>query len=77
MLRQLANFNGVLYQEYVATHLLHYGDRSLAYYDEDSNVCISKPILAAFLKLTPNLVYERTDKFWRYRLPTDRPGRQQ
>lgn len=36
-----------------------------------------KKVLAAFNKLTPNAVYERTGKFWRDLLTTDQPGRQQ
>lgn len=66
-----------VYQEEAATHLLHLHDEALAYYDSNGNVCIGKGVLAAFNKLTPNLVYERAAKFWRDRLPSDQPGRQQ
>lgn len=67
----------VLYQEEAASHLLHFHDETLAYYDNSGNVCIGKRVLATFNKLTPNAVYERTGKFWRDRLSTDQPGRQQ
>ncbi len=66
-----------LYQEEAATHLLHLHDEGLAYYDDRGNVCVGKAILAAFNKLTPDAVYERATKFWRDRLPSDQPGRQQ
>lgn len=66
-----------IYQEEAASHLLHLHDEELAYYDSNSNVCVGKKVLAAFNKLTPDAVYERTDKFWRDRLPSDEPGRQQ
>jgi hypothetical protein len=66
-----------LYQEEAASHLLHLHDEGLAYYDASGNVCVGKKVLAAFQKLTPDIVYERRDKFWRDRLPTDQPGRQQ
>jgi hypothetical protein len=66
-----------LYQEEAATHLLHLHDENLAYFDGTGNVCIGKAVLAAFNKLTPDLVYERADKLWRDRLPSDQPGRQQ
>ncbi|WP_338661145.1 hypothetical protein VQH23_12945 [Pararoseomonas sp. SCSIO 73927] len=66
-----------LYQEEAASHLLHLQDQKLAYYDASGNVCVGKAVLAAFNKLTPNSVYERVDKFWRDRLTTDQPGRQQ
>lgn len=66
-----------LYQEEAASHLLHLHDEALAYYDQNGNVCVGKSVLAMFNKLTPDVVYERTDKFWRDRLPSDQPGRQQ
>lgn len=66
-----------LYQAEAASHLLHLHDEQLAYYDGNGNVCVGKKVLAAFNKLTPDTVYERTGKFWRDRLPSDQPGRQQ
>ncbi len=69
--------NRFLYQEEAAAHLLHLHDEKLAYYDASGNVCVGKAVLASFNKLTPDAVYERTDKFWRDRLSTDQPGRQQ
>ena len=66
-----------LYQEEAASHLLHLHDAALAYYDANGNVCVGKKVLAAFNKLTPDAVYQRAQKFWRDRLPSDQPGRQQ
>jgi hypothetical protein len=66
-----------LYQEEAASHLLHLHDENLAYYDQNGNVCVGKRVLAAFNKLTPDIVYERAGKFWRDRLSSDQPGRQQ
>jgi hypothetical protein len=66
-----------LYQEEAATHLLHLDDEALARLDTNGNVCLAKPVLASFNKLAPDIVYERAAKFWRDRLPTDQPGRQQ
>ena len=66
-----------LYQEEAASHLLHLHDEALAYYDATGNVCVGKKVLAAFEKFTPGSVYERANKFWRDRLSTDQPGRQQ
>ena len=75
----LEQFEGgrCLYQEVAASNLLHLNDEQLAYYDGNGNVCVGKKVLAAFNKLTPDAVYERTGKFWRDRLPSDQPGRQQ
>lgn len=75
----LEEFNkiGFLYQEGAASHLFMLDDKKLAYFDENSNLCIGKGVLAHFNKLTPDAVYERSAKFWRHRLETDQPGRQQ
>ncbi|WP_425986263.1 DUF6953 family protein [Brevundimonas sp. TWP1-2-1b1] len=66
-----------LYQEAAASYLLHLHDEALAYYDANGNVCVGKGVLAIFNRLTPDSVYERGEKFWRDRLSTDQPGRQQ
>jgi hypothetical protein len=76
MLEQFES-KGFLYQEEAATHLLHLHNEELAYFDGNGNVCVGKQVLAAFKRLTPGAVYERTEKFWRERLPTDQLGRQQ
>lgn len=68
---------GTLYQEEAASHLLHLHDENLAYYDQNGNVCVAKAVLKVFNKLTPDIVYERSGKFWRRRLSSDQPGRQQ
>ena len=63
-----------LYQEEAASHLLHFRDEQLAYYDRNGNVCVGKSVLAIFNKLTPFAVYERAEKFWRDRLPSPPQG---
>ncbi|MFC7051459.1 DUF6953 family protein [Hansschlegelia quercus] len=68
---------GFLYQEGAASHLFNFQDERLAYFDQNSNLCIGKSVLAVFNRLTPDAVYERAGKFWRRRLDTDQPGRQQ
>jgi len=76
MLEQFES-QGFLYQEGAASHLIHLHDETIAYYDANGNACISKAVLKKFNELTPDDVYERAGKFWRHRLPTDQPGRQQ
>ena len=68
---------GFLYQEEAASHLFNLQDEHLAYFDKNSNLCLGKGVLAIFNSLTPDAVYERAGKFWRRRLETDQPGRQQ
>lgn len=68
---------GFLYQESAASHLFQLNDEALTYFDASSNLCVGRGVLKIFNGLTPNAVYERAGKFWRRRLETDRPGRQQ
>jgi hypothetical protein len=76
MLREYDEF-GFIYQEGAAGHLFQLNDEKLAYFDKNSNLCVGKGVLAIFNRLTPAAVYERSGKFWRRRLETDQPGRQQ
>lgn len=76
MLKQYAG-KRFLYQEEAASHLLHLHDEKLAYYDASGNVCVGKGVLKKFNTLTPFAVYQRADKYWRDRLNSDQPGRQQ
>lgn len=76
MLREYDKF-GFLYQDLAASHLFHLNDKRLAYFDKASNLCVGKGVLAKFNAWTPDAVYERSGKFWRRRLATDAPGRQQ
>lgn len=66
-----------LYQDEAASHLLFLRHEALAYFDANGNACIGKKVLSEFNKLTPEIVYERSGKFWRDRLETDQPTRQQ
>ncbi len=66
-----------LYQEEAASHLFHLHDPDLVYFDGAGNLCIDKNVLKLFNKLTPDASYERAGKYWRDRLPTDQPSRQQ
>jgi hypothetical protein len=68
---------GFLYQEAAANHLFHLNDERLSYFDNSHNLCVGKGVLRIFNNLTPEAVYERSGKFWRKRLDTDQPGRQQ
>lgn len=76
MLAEYEEF-GFLYQEAAATHLFQLNDETLAYFDKSSNLCVGKGVLKKFNHLTSDAVYERAGKFWRIRLETDQPGRQQ
>ncbi|AOR76583.1 DUF6953 family protein [Novosphingobium resinovorum] len=68
---------GVLSQFQAASELLTRDDEKLAYYDDSGNLCVGKPVLQAFLKITPDLVYERSSKQWCTRQDYHLPGRMQ
>jgi hypothetical protein len=69
--------SGELYQEAVASELLGHADDDLAYYDDSGNACIGKKVLAEFKKMTPDVVYSRSGKYWRMREGGDEPTRMQ
>lgn len=69
--------NGFLYQETAAMELADFESEGLSYYDDSGSLCVGKAVLKEFNLLTPECVYERSGKFWRERLETDEPGRQQ
>lgn len=43
----------------------------------NGNPSINKDVLAVFNELTPDAVWERGERMWRFREPYDKPGRQQ
>jgi hypothetical protein len=63
--------DGYLYQETAASKFLSRDNETLAHFDANGNLCLSKKVLDAFKALTPDAVYERRDKFWRPRVETD------
>lgn len=69
---------GVLVQEQAAWEL-HNTDSSLTYQNDNGNLAISKKVLAEFNKITGDgdVVWSRSDRLWRFREPSDQPGRMQ
>ena len=68
----------VLDQENAAWQLARQ-DKSLTYQNDNGNLAIAKPVLAAFNKLTKgeDVVWSRSERQWRFRKKYDRPGRMQ
>jgi hypothetical protein len=63
-------------QETVAHHL-HMNAPDLVYINDNGNHGIDKRVLAAFNKLTPDVVWSRSERQWRQREPYDTPGKRQ
>ena len=76
LMKSMLDENGQLYQSEAADELAQ-NDNRLADYDDEGNLCIDKAVLAEFRKITPDVVYVRSDKMWRPREDYDLPGRQQ
>jgi hypothetical protein len=70
--------NGELYQRNAVSKIEKKFGEQFRYLKENGNPAIRKDVLAAFRKLSKdNIVWEREDRRWRIRRPTDKPGREQ
>lgn len=75
MLDQL-HLDDCLYQDDVVDHLVKAKRDDLLTENADGNQVIGKGVLAAFRKLTPdNVVWVKPDRYWRFRVAEDEPGR--
>lgn len=67
-----------LYQEQTAKDIQRLFGKSFVYNNANGNPAISKSVLKEFNKLTKeDVVWSRGERYWRARIPTDKPGRQQ
>lgn len=67
---------GCMYQDDVVDHLVKAKREDLLTENADGNLVIGKAVLAAFRKLTPeNVVWVKPDRYWRFRVAEDEPGR--
>lgn len=67
-----------LYQEQVAWDIKRLFGKSFVYDNANGNPAISKSVLKEFNKLTKDdVVWCRSDRYWRARAAWDKPGRQQ
>jgi len=77
MVTQLKEKNYLSQEEAVYEIGEEFGD-AFTYDNESGNLAIGRDVLAAFRKLTvDDVVWDRSDRAWRWREPTDAPGRQQ
>lgn len=65
-----------VYQDDVVDYIVKAGREDLLVENADGNQVIGKGTLAAFRKLTPdNVVWVKPDRYWRFRVLEDEPGR--
>ena len=70
--------DGDLYQDVAVVDISSKFGDEFTYENDSGNLAISKPVLAAFRKLTnETVVWDRNERIWRKRESTDEPGRQQ
>lgn len=76
MLQRLKEEN-CLYQDDVVDFLVKSKEMSLIRENSDGNEVLANSVLNEFRKLTPdNVVWVKPDRYWRYRIPEDEPGRE-
>ncbi|CAI8881685.1 ATP-dependent RNA helicase HrpA [Pseudomonas sp. IT-196MI5] len=65
-----------IYQDDVVDHLVKAKREELLAENADGNQVIGKQVLAAFRKLTQDtVVWVKPDRYWRFRVAEDEPGR--
>lgn len=65
-----------VYQDDVVDYIVKSGQEELLTENADGNQVIGKGVLAAFRKLTPDsVVWVKPDRYWRFRVAEDEPGR--
>jgi hypothetical protein len=73
-LKRLRNFD----QDHAAAQIERRFGKQFVYDNANGNPAISKDVLKHFNVLTKNtVVWSRSERYWRFRHPSDSPGRMQ
>lgn len=76
MLAQIER-DGCIYQDDVVDYLARAAKDDLLTENADGNQVLGKAVLTAFLKLTAaTVVWVKPDRYWRWRVAEDEPGRE-
>jgi hypothetical protein len=76
MLAQI-NKEGCIYQDDVVDYLVKGKAEMLLRENADGNLVVGTQLLNAFKKLTEtNVVWVKPDRYWRFRVREDEPGRE-
>lgn len=69
--------DGCLYQEDVVDYLVKNNKHDMLKENADGNLALKLSVNSAFKKATiDNVVWVKPDRYWRYRVPEDEPGRE-
>lgn len=76
MLAQI-NKHGCIYQDDVVDHLVRSAAESLLRENSEGNLVLGRTVLNAFMVLSePAVVWVKPDRYWRWRVAEDEPGRE-
>lgn len=68
--------DGCIYQDDVVDYLVKANAEDLLRENADGNLVVGAPLLKAFREVTEDsVVWVKPDKYWRWRVPEDEPGR--
>ncbi|WP_089681937.1 DUF6953 family protein [Billgrantia gudaonensis] len=68
---------GCLYQDDVVDYLVKHGAEDLLRENADGNLAVGTRVLTAFRRLTEtDVVWVKPDRYWRFRVAEDEPGRE-
>lgn len=71
------NRQGCLYQDDVVDYLVRTRGGKLFRENADGNLVVGNEVLDAFMRLTQhNVVWVKPDRYWRFRVAEDEPGRE-
>ena len=76
MLAQIEK-DGCIYQDDVVDYLVKAGSEDLLRENSDGNLVIGRELLEAFKAITETtVVWVKPDRYWRWRVNEDEPGRE-
>lgn len=66
-----------IYQDDVVDYLVKAQEENLLRENSDGNLVLSRQLLSAFQKITEtNVVWVKPERYWRFRVAEDEPGRE-
>lgn len=69
--------HGCIYQDDVVDYLVKAKADALLRENRDGNLVVGKAVLDAFLRITETtVVWVKPDRYWRWRVKEDEPGRE-
>lgn len=69
--------HGCIYQDDVVDYLVKADAEVLLRENSEGNLVLGQDVLRAFKSLTePNVVWVKPDRYWRFRVAEDEPGRE-